>query len=299
MVGDLFLHRVGKRLKDAGGIADKVDVGLYRLVYLRRVEVDMDYLRVGGEALAVSRRTVAEARADGYDDVRAHQRAVRDRMTVHSSHAERKPARVRLRKGALAEQRRRDGDLIFEREIYEQLGGPGTDHSAAGEDHRAFGVLYERYRRFKLRHVVEVFRMITQEVKLGRIFIIPHALLDIGRHVDQNGAGTPRRGDVKGLVYRRLYLVGGTHLETVFDKRETRADNIRLLKGVRADHRRSHLSGDRHHRRRVKVCRGDSRYKIRGAGARGCNADSRPAARAGVAVRRVRSRLFVAHQYVV
>ena len=52
MVGDLFLHRVGKRLKDAGGIADKVDVALYRLVYLRRVEVDMDYLRVGCEALA-------------------------------------------------------------------------------------------------------------------------------------------------------------------------------------------------------------------------------------------------------
>ena len=123
VIGDLFLHRLGEGLDNAGGVANKPDVGLYRLVNLRRVQINVDDLRVGGEALAVSRRAVAEARTDGDDDVRPHQRAVRYRVAVHTGHAERKTARMRLGEGSLAKQRCSDRYFVFEREVGKQLRG--------------------------------------------------------------------------------------------------------------------------------------------------------------------------------
>ena len=61
VIGDLFLHRLGEGLDNAGGISDKPDIGLYRLVNLRRVQFDMDDLRDGGEALDFIRASEYDA----------------------------------------------------------------------------------------------------------------------------------------------------------------------------------------------------------------------------------------------
>ena len=294
-----FAHRAHYRFKHAPGVADEPYVGLYGFVYLRRVEVYVYYLRVGGESLAVSGSAVAEARAYCDDHVGRHQRAVCDRMPVHSGHAEREAARVGFREGALAEKRRRHGDLVLKRELGQQLRSAGADHAAAGEYHGALRVFYQRDGFIEPRGVVVVFRMIAHEVELRGILVVAHGFLHVGGEVDEHRPRTPRRGDVESFVHRRLYRVDGMKLEAVLHERQARPYHVGLLECVRPDDGLRDLPRYRDERNRVEVRRRYSCEKIRGAGA-GCrDADAGPPARARVAVRGVRGRLLVAHQNVV
>ena len=230
-----FAHRAHYRFEHAAGVADEPDVGLYGFVYFGGVEVYVYYLRVGGESLAVSGRAVAEARAYRDYHVGRHERAVRDGVSVHSGHAERKPARVRLGEGAFAEKRRRHGYLVFKREFGEQLRGAGADHAAAREYHGALRVFYQRDGLVEPRDVVVVFGMIAHEVELRGILVVARGFLNVCGEVYEHGSWTSRRRDVESLVDGRLYRVDGVKLEAVLHEGQARAYHVGLLEGVRAD----------------------------------------------------------------
>ena len=86
-------------------------------------------------------------------------------------------------------------------------------------------------------------------------------------HIDQGGAGAARGRDVERLMDRVGQRVGVFHQPVVFRTRAGDADGIGLLKPVRADEERRHLTRENHDRDRVEQRVGQTGDGIRRAGA--------------------------------
>ena len=69
--------------------------------------------------------------------------------------------------------------------------------------------------------------------------------LDVLRHIDEDGAGTAGEGYGEGPGDDREQLGGALDEKIVLGDGKRHPVGIDLLKGVRADHRRGHLAGDR------------------------------------------------------
>ena len=76
------------------------------------------------------------------------------------------------------------------------------------------------------------------------------------------------------------------------------AGDVHFLKTVSAEVGNGNVSGNGYERNGIHICRGDAGYEVRCARPGSGDADARFAGGAGIAVRRVRSALFVRGEYV-
>src|SRR3972149_452147 len=97
-------------------VSDYRDVDLYVLAYRCRVDVYVDYARVGRELVYLSGDPVVEARADRYEAVGVHYRHVGAVRAVHAEHAHEERVRAGERSEAHERGRRRQAHLLAKRE---------------------------------------------------------------------------------------------------------------------------------------------------------------------------------------
>ena len=116
--------------------------------------------------------------------------------------------------------------------------------------------------------------------------------------VDVDGPGAAGAGEVERLGDDVRDVVGVPDQVVVLGHRQRDAGDVDLLERVLADQRTRDVAGDRDHRDRVQLRRGDRGDEVGRARAAGAHAHADPAARAGVAVRRVAAALLVTDEDV-
>ena len=123
-----------------------------------------------------------------------------------------------------------------------------------------------------------------------------HRFLHVLGHVDHHRTGTTALGDVERFHHDARNVVRIGDQVAVLHAGQRHAVEIRLLKRAAADHRRRHLSGDRHQWTRVQIGVGDGSNQVRSPRTRGAHAHPRPAGRPRVALRSEPSSLLVPRQ---
>ncbi len=116
--------------------------------------------------------------------------------------------------------------------------------------------------------------------------------------VDVDRPGAAGAGEVERLGDDVRDVVGVPDQVVVLGHRQRDAGDVDLLERVLADQRAGDVAGDRDHRDRVQLGRGDRGDEVRRARAAGAHAHADPAARPGVAVGRVAAALLVADEDV-
>ncbi len=293
------------RLPDADHVFERVaDIGddrqvdPHRLVHRRTVDVDMDLLAVRAERIQPPGDAIVEPRADRDHQIGLVHRVIGFIGAVHAEHAE--PLIGRGGKGAQAHQRRRHRRAGDAGELAQQLAGARTriDDAAAGVEDRPFG---------RRQHLDRRFDQFLVRLDLGAIgFVLDRAGLGIARgrdlnilgDVDDDRAGAAGGGDMKRLMHHAAEVAGGLHQIIMLGAVAGDADRVRLLKRIRSDQVRRDLAGDDHHRDRIHQRVGDAGDGIGRSGAGGDEHDAGLAGGAGIALCRMRRRLFVAHQDV-
>ena len=119
-------------LDDEPAVADDGHVGPADLAQLGGVDVDVDDLGVGGEAVDLAGDPVVEAAAEGDEQVALLHRGDRRVVAVHARHAE--AQRVVVGEGAPGHERGDDVDVAQLGQLAQRLGGPGLEDAAAGVD---------------------------------------------------------------------------------------------------------------------------------------------------------------------
>ena len=119
------VEQVADRLDDLVGdqaaVADDRHVGPAHLALLGRIDVDVDHLGLGGEAVDLAGDAVVEAGAEGDQQVAALHRRDGRGVAVHARHAE--AQRVVVGEHATGHQRRDDVDPGQLGELAHLLGG--------------------------------------------------------------------------------------------------------------------------------------------------------------------------------
>ena len=119
------------------GVADEAHGHGHVLPDLRGVELDVNDLGAAREGRQVAGDPVVEPEADPDDEVGLLDGAVHVHLAVHAGHAEMQ--RVRLGKGADAEQRRDDRDAGALGQLAELAVGVAQDDAVARHDQRPLG----------------------------------------------------------------------------------------------------------------------------------------------------------------
>ena len=207
-----------------------------------------------------------------------------DRTQVH---------RVRRREGAFAHERRHHGNLHHGRKLHELFGGTGCDCAAADVEDRLACALNHADRLLDLLGIALVRRTIRRQVHRIRIVEDDLLALDVGRHVDEHGAGTTGRGDMERLAESRRELFRRLQKERVLDDRHRDADDVGFLERVGADDATRYLAGDDDEGHGVHVGRSDARHRVRGTRARRDDGHARTPRRTRIAVGLVNRTLLV------
>ena len=121
---------------------------------------------------------------------------------------------------------------------------------------------------------------------------------DVGRHVDEDGAGASGRGDVERLAHGGGQVIGGLQQEAVLDDGHRDAHDVGFLERVGADDGALHLAGDHDHGHAVHIGGGDGGDDVRGARPARHEADAGSPGHARVAVGHMGRALLVAREDV-
>ena len=130
---------------DGAAVADDRHVGAAHLALLGRIDVDVDDLGLGGEAVEPAGDAVVEAGAEGDQQVAALHRRHGGGVAVHPGHPE--GERVVVGEGAAGHQRRHDVDAGQLGELAQLVGGARLEDAAADVEHRT-GRLEDQPGRF-------------------------------------------------------------------------------------------------------------------------------------------------------
>jgi hypothetical protein len=295
------LDDLDELLDDQPAVAHDRDVGPPDLAQLGGVDVDVDDLGVGGEAVELARHPVVEPAAEGDEQVRPlHGRDGRV-VAVHAGHAQ--AQRVAVGEGTSGHERRDHGDVAGLGQLSQGLGGPGLEDATAGVDHRAASLGDEVGGLADHAGVAPGHRLVAGEVELVgpvplqcRVRVL--GVDDVLGDVDEHRPGPARRGDVERLADRAGDVGGVGDEEVVLGDRLGDAGGVALLEGVAADGGGRHLAGDAHHRDRVHEGVAERGDDVGGRRAAGDHGDARASGDVGIALRHVPGPLLVAHEDV-
>ena len=268
----LLLHTDKKRLNDQLGVAENVFVHLDVFVDFCFVDFELHNLCLLAKALAVTCHTVGEPRADGDNQVARSRHHAGFVAAVHADVAD--TQRMACRNTAQTHQRTADRRVDQLCKLSELLAGVRAENAAAGINHRA-----ARFadKRLHTRDGIGI----GDGVRLGRFGM---ERLKLGDH----------GGDVLGDVYQnRTLSAAAGKLERLANGN---IDNVNLLKAVASELVEVDVGGNGNKRNAVDIRGGKSGNNVGRAGARGGEHHAGLAGRTRVAVRRVRSALFVGGQ---
>ncbi len=250
--------------------------------------------RIGVE---ISGHAVVEAHADGDEQVALVGHHVGCQIAVHAQHAH-----VQGMVGgqcAQSQQRASGGQLSFLKQLAQLLGGTCQLH-ALSHQHQGLHALVDEGGG-ALYHVLAGNghgTIGTDEIHVCR-FVVHHACLGVLRKVEHHGTGTTAACDVERAAHSPGNVLGTAYLISPLGDGLRDADHVHFLKCVCSQHGSSHLSADDHHGRGVHHGIGNACDGVHRTGSAGHNDRSHASAHAGIALRGVHCRLFVANQDVV
>ena len=120
-------------------VADNPDIDFHVLVDLRRIDLDVDFLGVGGIGLQIARHAVIKAHPQRDQQVGFLNGIIRGRFAVHPHHPNRQ--RVIFRHRTFAEQRQRHRDLRPFRQFAQLLRRARHDDAVPRQDNRALRLM--------------------------------------------------------------------------------------------------------------------------------------------------------------
>ena len=301
--GTEFLRGLDEPLDDELAVALDADVVLPDLAELRRVDVDMDDLRRGGEAVELAGDTIVEAGTERDEKVALLHGGDSGVVAVHAGHAE--AELVAIRERTPGHQGGDDRDLQQFGEFEQRFGGPGLEHTTADIEHRPLGLGDQGSGFFDEGRVALHDGPVAGQLHRDGIRVVPgHRRLRVGRvddvfrNIDQHGAGAARGRNVERLVDDPRDVLGVGDEEVVLGHRHRDAGGVALLERVGADCGKRNLAGDAHHRNRIEHGIGERGDDIGCSRAGGDHAHPGFAGGVGVPLGHVAGALLVTHEHV-
>ena len=279
---------------------DRLRVPDTRYVYIhiftdaRRVNVYVDDLCVNGKLVKLAGYPVVKPRAHRDEEVRILDSVIGVNRAVHAEHAEREF--MRIRKSAHRKKRRGYGYLHVVGQFSELPARAGNYYAAADIQNGLFAFLYRFCYFLYLPFMPLRGGVIAPYRRLFGIIKLAFRDLNVYGQIDNNRPGTPRAGNVKGLLHDRGKLIYILHKKIVLRDGARYARYVRLLESVVPDQVCLDLPGKRHHRNGIHMRSRDARNKVCRARPGRSHAHAHLARRAGVTVRRVRRALLVPRQ---
>ena len=170
--------------------------------------------------------------------------------------------------------------------------------AAAGIEDRPLGRGHQRNRLLDLLGIAFETGPIGLVLDVLRAGIGAARELHILRNVDDHRTWAPVLGDVESLVKNARQILDRADEVIVLGAMPGDADGVAFLEGIRADEMRRHLAGDADDGDRIHQRVGEAGDRIGGAGAGSDEHDARPAARAGIALGRMRRALLMTDEDV-
>jgi hypothetical protein len=265
------------------------------LVQFRRVDVDMDDLRLRAETSHFAGCTIIETRADGDQQIALVKREIGKTRTVHAKHAERQ--RMLERHGTEGHQSHHRRQSSFFGQRHSRCGCSRMHDATAEVENRPRGLVDHRRSKgdpFRRRRWNDL-----GDADSGPLADLDHLILHVLRNIDQYRSRATRSGDPESARDDFEQVLRTINQEVMFGNRDAQAIGIDLLEGVGTDHRSRHLPGDRHQRNRIQLGVGNRRQQIRCPGARRSHAYRRQAGGTRNPLRHEAAALFVPCQHVV
>ena len=276
-------------------VTDNGAVHWVQLVDLRGVDVHVDLHRVGAEGIRGSRDPVVPARPHRHDQVAVDHRFIGVGRAVHAEHPEAQG--MGLGERSLAQQGVGDRDLHLFRQDAQLCAGPGDHRPVADQQHGPFCLVQHPRNAGNLVRVSSFGHMVARQMELLVLAHLDGRVGAVTGNVDENGAGSPRLGEVEGLPHHAGELRGGFDQIGVLHYRKRDPCNVGFLECVHPQVLHAGLPRDHDHGYRVHLCREDARDGVGCARARGDQDHAGLTACAGKAVGHVGGALLVTGQH--
>ena len=282
----------------ADGANDR-HVHLHGLRDRRRVDIDMDDLRMRAEVLDLARHAVIESGTDGDQAIGLMHGHVGLVGAMHAEHPEELLIGHRVR--AEAHQRARDRIAEAAHQLGQRLSGIIEHGAAAGVEDRPLGRQHRLDGLADLAQVPLDAGVVGADAQVPRVVVrdLDAGVGDVLGDIDDHRAGTAGLGDVKGLADGRGQVVDVLDKEVVLHAGTGDADRVHLLEGVATDDRCRHLTGDDHQRDRVHMGGRDTGHGVGRTGPRGDQADTTLSGGPGIAIGGMGGPLLMADQDVL
>ena len=272
-------------------------VGMYVLVDLGRVDVEVYHLGLLGIGIEATGDAVVETHAHSDEQVTFVGLHVRTQVAVHTQHT--LAQAVPVRQGRESQQGTSHGDIGLLHEGAQLLGGIAQLDALACKQQRAFGGVDEGSSLlYALGVGVGHGDISALHINGGRLEVHHTHLCILGK-VEYHGSGASGTCNMEGARYGPSDVLGAAHLVAPFRDRLRDTHEVYLLEGIGAKEVGRHLSGNDHDRRTVEHGIGHARYGVGGTGATRHKAHTHLARRTGIALRSVGGTLLVAHKYLL
>ena len=292
-----WLQQFGDGRKRLLAIAQHGYVGLDVLVYLGRVDIEVDDFSLRSIGRHVARHTVVEAHAHGYQHIALVGIDVRPQIAMHTQHA--LVQRMVGRQGRKSQQGTsgRQFSLLNEGSEFglgiTQLYPLPYEYQWALSGINEIGSLADGF------HIHVGHGLVTAD-KVNRSRFIFHLVhLCILGKVEHHRTRTATTGNVEGTRHGPRHIFGPTNLVTPLGDGLSDAYEVHFLKGIRTEETCTYLPGNNHDGRTVYHGVGNAGNGIGGTRSAGYEADTYLTRHTGKALCGMGSALFVAHQNVV
>ena len=282
-----------------GAIADNRQIHLDILIDAGGVDIDVDFLGIGGECIQAAGDAVVKPRTDADHQVAIMHDIIRLISAVHPQHPQ--PLLVGGRIRAQPHQRGGDGKAGHAHQFAQQHRGigAGIDDAAAGVKHRLFRLGHQVNGMFNGVQIALDLRLIGLVMHIFRPRIGAGGKLHVLGNINQHRARAAGARHIKGLMQYARQIGNRADQIIMLGAGTGDAGGVTFLKGIRADEVGWHLSGDAHQRNRIHQSIGERGDSIGGTGAGGDEQNTHLAGGTGIAFCRMAGTLLMTHQHML
>ena len=226
----------------------------------------MNDLAVLGELFQLAGHTVIEANTKGQQQIRLVNRIIRVNRSVHSQHVQR--LGMSPWENAQTHHGHGNRNAGLQGELCEFFGRFALNAAATDVKNRSFRSTNGRQHLTHLfRSDLANFRTIAGQIhfRIKVDFVQRHHIqLNVFWNVDQNGARTTCRRDMKRLFHDPRDVANTRDHIVVLRDGSTNFDHRSFLEGVASNHRLRHLAGDGDQRDAVQLRIGNAGHQVSG-----------------------------------
>ena len=221
------------------------------LGYFRRVNIEVDNLRLRRETVQGPGHAVIETRAQRHDEIAALEGSHRGNGAVHPRHPQ--VMGMGIGYGAAGRQggdHRGTGQVT---QLGNLAGNPGAHRPSPHVEHGA-GRGGNKPGSFAYRGGIRLAgRAVSGQIQARGPHKFCFLVLRGFRDIHEDGAGAPARRQVKSFDQAGRNIIGIGDEERMLDHGHGGTHDIGFLEGIGSDGRRSHLAGDGHQRDRIHI----------------------------------------------